>query len=267
MANDETQNSINLALNEIENIQNYIKKVGKSKEFMFDRFAKACNLFKSAGDISLRTSNDYKFYDSTKTASAKYFGIGDEKSLYNDMFNCANFFLNHHGSSEQFSTGLSMVFANSNHIRCYPVKVKLKMNDGGEHYDDFSFINFTQFYDDFGSLIHSCFVDLFHNIQITDSAQDMLSKLANKVSDGKRKCLSATIDGLNYYPKDIDLSKNFTIFETLTDMGGVDFNIYGYEMDYSNASIEKCGDLSNYINKRELKEHLSTYIQTKKVLQ
>lgn len=263
MTTDETQISINSALNEIDAIRNYIKKIGKSKEYMFQKFEKACGLLGCAGEINqANSSDDFRFYDSTNSVNAKYFVGENEKSSFNDLFNCTNFFLKHHGSSEQFATALSMIFANSNHIRCYPVRIKLKMTDGGEQYDEYSFINFTQFFDDDGSLIHSCFVDLFHNTINIDSLQEMLNILSSKVSNEKEKCLSAMFDGINYYTKDIDLSRNFTIFETLTDLGGVDFNIFGYEMDYSNANIDKCGDLTNYISKKELKEHLSTYIHT-----
>lgn len=263
MNTDETQSLINQAQSEIDAIKLAVNKSGKSEQNMFDRYAKACSLLNCEGKYDNLNKDEFKFYDSTKSANAKYFVGENEKSLFNDLYNCTNFFLKHHGSSEQFATALSMLFFNSKHIRCYPVRVKLTMTDGDEQYDDYTFINFTQFFDDNGSIMHSCYVDLFHNIKNIDLSQDMLNELSKKVSNDNEKCLSAIIDGINYYSQDLDLAKNFTIFETLTDAGGVDFNVFGYEDDYSNANVDKCSDLTNYISKKQLKEHLSNYISSK----
>ncbi len=262
MAYEESEENINLALMEVDAIRNNINKAGKSKDLIFDKYAKACSLFSCAGELTIKKdSKDMAFYDSTNSSKSKYFVSEEDTSEYNNIFNAVNFFLTHAGSSEQFATALSMVFANDNHIRSYPVKLKLKMNNEEDgFYDDYRFINFTQFFDDFGTLVHSCFIDLFDNIENYTSLDELIKVLQTKISDGGEKCVGVEVVGVNIFPSSIDLKKNFTIFESLTDMGGVDFNFFGYQLDYANADAEKCANLKNYVTKKQLKEHLNTYL-------
>ena len=262
MLHEESEHNISLALMEIEAIKNNINKTGKSKDLIFNRFETACELLKNKGTFSaIRDEGDTAFYDSTNSTKSKYFVTEDDTSQYNNIYNMAAFFLTHSGASEQFATALSMIFANDTLIRSYPVKLKLRMSDKEDGlYIDYRFINFTQFFDDFGTLVHTYYTDLFDGGNSYTNLEELLKELQTKLSNEEEKCVGIEISGVNVFPSNIDLRKNFTIFESLTDMGGVDFNFFGYQLDYSNADAEKCADLNNYITKKQLKEHLDTYL-------
>ena len=261
MLHEESENNISQAIMEIEAIKNTINKTGKSKDLIFNRFETACELLKNRGTFSTSKADNSAFYDSTNSTKSKYFVTEDDTSQYNNIYNMVAFFLTHSGASEQFATALSMVFANDPLIRSYPVKLKLKMSDKEEgFYLDYRFINFTQFFDDFGTLVHTYYTDLFDGGKSYTNLEDLLKRLQSDLSNEEETCVGIEISGVNVFPLDIDLRKNFTIFESLTDMGGVDFNFFGYQLDYANAAAEKCGNIKNYITKKQLKEHLDTYL-------
>ena len=172
-----------------------------------------------------------------------------------------NFFLNHQGTSAQFAGALSLVFANDKNIRVFPVRIKIKLKNAEQTADSFCFVNLVQIIDNDGTLIHSYYVDIFNNIPATIEHSKLLSRLADKLTNEHQECIYAEIDGINFYDPDIDIKKNFTIFECLTDAGGVDFNFDGYNFDYTNAAVENCIDLKNYISKKDYKEHLENYLK------
>lgn len=265
MSYAESENNISLAIMEIEAIRNQINQIGKSKDLIFSKFENACHILACKGESSSKKSNnDTAFYDSTNSVKSRYFLTEDDISEYNNIFNMVNFLLSHGGASEQFATALSMIFIDSTNIRSYPVKLKLKMshNEDG-FYTDCRFINFTQFFDNFGTLVHSRYTNLFDGGKDYDSLDELFKDLQAKVSNKEEKCLGIEVDGVNIYPPCVDLRRNFTIFESLTDLGGVDFNFFGYQLDYANADFEKCANIKNYITKKQLKEHLGAYIAIK----
>ena len=262
MLYEESEQNISQAIMEIEAIRNIINKTGKSKDLIFSRFESACELLKNKGNfVPNRKEGDTAFYDLTSSTKSKYFVTEEDTSQYNNIYNMSAFFLTHSGASEQFATALSMVFANDTLIRSYPVKLKLRMSDKEEGlYIDYRFINFTQFFDNFGTLVHTYFTDLFDGGKSYTNLEDLLKELQSKLTNDEEKCVGIEISGVNVFPSDLDLRKNFTIFESLTDRGGVDFNFFGYQLDYANADAEKCADIKNYITKKQLKEHLDTYL-------
>lgn len=263
----ETDENIQSALASIEAIRHFVGS-GKPNELIFDKYARCCALLNSAGEFDEKSlkQNPQAFFDATKLPKSKYFGAVQEDSQYNPYFNMASFFATHGGSGEQFATALSMIFANSKNIRCYPIKFKLKISDDGGTHEEFKFANLTQFFDDYGTMLHSCYINLFDGVANTDSLDDFIKSMLAKNSSKKQSCQMVEPVGLNYYPPSIDLGKNFTILETLTDQGGVEFNFFGYEMDRSDALFEKCGKLSNYISKKQLKSHLDNFISPDKNL-
>lgn len=264
MSYAESEHNISLAIMEIEAIRNEINKSGKSKDLIFSKFENACEMLTSKGEISNKTADDKFYYDATNSTKSRYFITEDDTSQYNNIFNMVSFLLSHGGASEQFATTLSMVFANDDLIRSYPVKLKLRMSDKEDgQYIDYRFINFTQFFDDFGTLVHTYFTDLFDGGKSYTSLDELLKELQTSLSNDEETCLGIEVDGVNIFPSCINLRKNFTIFESLTDMGGVDFNFFGYQLDYANADAEKCANLNNYTSKKQLKEHLSTYLEVK----
>ncbi len=262
MSYAESENNISHAIMQIEAIRNDINKMGKSKDLIFNKYENACSLLTCKGEITQKKSdNDNFFYDATNSTKSKYFLTEDDTSQYNNIFNMVSFLLGHSGASEQFATALSMIFIDSKRIRSYPVKLKLKMshNEDG-FYLDYRYINFTQFFDDFGTLVHTYFTNLFDGGKSYTNLDDLLKDLQTVISSEEEKCLGIEVDGVNIYPPCIDLRKNFTIFESLTDIGGVDFNFFGYQLDYANADAEKCANLNNYTSKKQLKEHISMYL-------
>ena len=264
MSYAESEHNISLAIMEIEAIRNEINKSGKSKDLIFSKSENACEMLTSKGEISNKTADDKFYYDATNSTKSRYFITEDDTSQYNNIFNMVSFLLSHGGASEQFATTLSMVFANDDLIRSYPVKLKLRMSDKEDgQYIDYRFINFTQFFDDFGTLVHTYFTDLFDGGKSYTSLDELLKELQTSLSNDEETCLGIEVDGVNIFPSCINLRKNFTIFESLTDMGGVDFNFFGYQLDYANADAEKCANLNNYTSKKQLKEHLSTYLEVK----
>lgn len=263
----ETEENIQSAIASIEAIRHFVSS-GKPNELIFDKYAKCCALLNSAGELdadSLR-KNPQAFFDATNLPKSKYFGAVQDDSQYNPYFNMASFFATHGGSSEQFATALSMIFANSKNIRCYPIKFKLKISDDGGIREEFKYANLTQFFDNYETMLHSCYINLFDGVANTDSLDEFIKAMKAKNSNKKQTCQTIEPVGLNYYPPSIDLGKNFTIFETLTDQGGVEFNFFGYEMDRSDALFEKCGKPSNYISKKQLKAHLDNFISSNKNL-
>ena len=185
----------------------------------------------------------------------------DDKSCYNDLFNLVNFFLNHQGTSEQFATALSLLFANDKNIRVFPVRVKIKLKNDEKTADSFTYMNFVQIIDDDGTLINSYYVDIFNNIPATIMYSRTLNKIKEALTNENQECTYAEIDGINFFESDIDIHKNFTILECLTDAGGIDFNYDGYDFDITNAAVENCVNIENYVSKKELKEHLNNYLK------
>lgn len=259
----ESEENISYTLTEINLIKNHINNSRKSKEFMFDKFNEAFSMLTCKGEMpaQINPQDNFGFYYPKRNALSKYFA---DESDYNETNNLATFFIEHEGNSEQFATGLSSLFIGDKHIKCYPMKIKLTSKNNNELVENYSFANFVQFFDDYGTLLHSGFVDVFNNIKLTHSLQDLLNELKQKETTNDNICTLAEIEGVNYYEDNLDLARNFTIFQTLTDQGGVQFNFDAYEFDFHNAEFENCQNLQNYISKRELKQHLSSYISSQK---
>ena len=150
-------------------------------------------------------------------------------------------------------------------IKCYPIKLKFTTQIADETSIKTRFANFVQFVDNNGILLHSAGIDIFDSVSTYDSFYDFISHETKLATSSKETVLNTTLEGLNYFKPDLDLSQNFTIFQKLTDDGGVSFNAEGYDFDYQNAEFSKCANLTNYMSKRELKAHLDNYLsaQTK----
>lgn len=263
MAYEESEENILLALTELDTVRNILNRECKSTDKIFDKFNRACEFFKNKGELDsnpISTSDMIGYYDSSNSVLTKYFMSNDDKSCYNDLFNLVNFFLMHQGTSEQFATALSMLFANDKNIRVYPVRIKVKLKNDEKTAESYSYMNFVQIIDDDGTLLHSYYVDIFNNIPPTIVYSRILNKLMECLTNESQECTYAEIDGINFYPHDIDIHKNFTILECLTNAGGVTFNYDGYEFDITNAAVENCINIENYVSKKELKEHMANYL-------
>ena len=264
MTYDESEENITLALTELDTVRNILNREHKATMQIYDKFNRACEYFTCKGEMpsTLVPSSELEgYYDSSNSIITKYFISNDDKSCYNHIFNLVNFFLNHQGTSAQFAGALSLLFANDKNIRVFPVRVKIKLKNADQTADSFCFVNLVQIIDDDGTLIHSFFVDLFNNIPATIEHSKLLTKLTEKLTNGDQECVYAEVDGINFYERDIDVKKNFTIFECLTDAGGVVFNFDGYNFDYTNAAVENCANIENYVSKKEYKEHLGNYLK------
>jgi hypothetical protein len=264
MTYDESEENISLALTELDTVRNILNRQHKATMQIYDKFNQACEYFRCRGEIdSMPTTIDEVegYYDSSNSVMTKYFMSKDDKSCYNNLFNLVNFFLNHQGTSAQFAGALSLLFANDKNIRVFPVRIKIKLKNEEQTADSFCFVNFVQIIDDDGTLIHSYYIDIFNNIPATIEHTKLLSRLAEKLTNEHQECIYADVDGINFYNPDIDVEKNFTIFECLTDAGGVDFNFEGYNFDYTNAAVENCINPENYTSKKEYREHLKNYLK------
>lgn len=263
MAYEETEENILLALTELDTVRNILNRECKSTDKIYDKFNRACNYLKCVGDIDSvpKPITEYNgYYDSSKSILTKYFMSDDDKTSYNHIFNMVNFLLNHQGTSAQFAVALSIIFANDKNIRCYPAKVRLKLKKDEKTAESFSYINFVQIIDDDGTLVHSYYIDIFNNIPATIVYTRLLDKLKDLHTNENQECTYVGIEGINFFNSSIDVLKNFTIIECLTDAGGVVFNADGYDFDITNGLVENCINIENYVSKRELKQHLSNYL-------
>ena len=263
MTYDESEENISLALTELDTVRNILNRQHKATMQIYDKFNQACEYFRCRGEFPAvsSTSELEGYYDSSNSVMTKYFMSSDDKSCYNNLFNLVNFFLNHQGTSAQFAGALSLLFANDKNVRVFPVRVKVKLKNAEQTADSFSFVNLVQIIDDDGTLIHSYYVDIFNNIPATIEHTQLLSRLADKLTNENQECTHAEVDGINFYNADIDIKKNFTIFECLTDAGGVDFNFEAYNFDYTNAAVENCANIENYVSKKEYRDHLENYLK------
>lgn len=263
MAYEETEENILLALTELDTVRNILNRECKSTDKIFDKFNRACSYLKCAGNIDdvPKPITEYNgYYDSSNSILKQYFISSDDNTCYNHIFNMVNFLLNHQGTSAQFAIALSLLFANDKNIRCYPAKVRLKLKKDEKTAESFSFINFVQIIDDDGTLVHSYYIDIFNDIPATIVYTRLLDKLKDLHTNENQECTYAGIEGINFFSSSIDVLKNFTIIECLTDGGGVSFNSDGYDFDITNGLVENCANIENYVSKRELKEHLSNYL-------
>ena len=263
MTYDESEENISLALTELDTVRNILNRQHKATMQIYDKFNQACEYFRCRGEFPAvsSTSELEGYYDSSNSVMTKYFMSSDDKSCYNNLFNLVNFFLNHQGTSAQFAGALSLLFANDKNVRVFPVRVKVKLKNAEQTADSFSFVNLVQIIDDDGTLIHSYYVDIFNNIPATIEHTKLLSRLADKLTNENQECTHAEVDGINFYNADIYIKKNFTIFECLTDAGGVDFNFEAYNFDYTNAAVENCANIENYVSKKEYRDHLENYLK------
>lgn len=259
----ESEENISYALTEINLIKNHINTSRKSKEFMFDKFGMAVSMLSCKGEMpsQINPQENFGFYYPKRNALSKYFA---DESDYNEINNLATFFIEHEGNSEQFATGLASLFVGDKHIKCYPMKIRLTSKSNNELNETYKFANFVQFFDDYGTLLHSGFVDVFNNIKLTHSLEELLGELKQKETTPESICTLTEVEGINYYEDDLDLARNFTIFQTLTDQGGVPFNFDAYEFDFHNAEFENCQNLKNYMSKKDLKQHLASFIASQK---
>ena len=258
----ESDNNIAQAITEINAIKNHLNQSKKTKEHMFDKFNTASNMLKCKGKAigSRNPQEDFGFYDSNDNVLSKYLLGETGDSSYNDIFNLTTFVLEHEGTSEQFASALSALFVGDKNIKCYPVKLRLVIKDKGELYEDHMFINFVQFFDDDGTFLHSYYTNLFDDIKNVLTLEKMSAQIKSKLLTDTQECVLIEFVGLNYFDTDFDFDKNYTIFQSLTDVGGIGFNYPAYEWDFQNAEYEKCANLENYISKKELKQHMQNYL-------
>lgn len=265
MINEDSNGLMNQAIIEMCSIRNHLNNTKPGKEFMFERFKEACNLLSNKGPKTPK-SDEIHYYDSSDSVASKYF-LANDNSQFNELFNCTRFFAYHEGASEQFATALAMVFVGDKNIKCYPIKLTFSIQSQDETITRERYANFVQFVDDNGILLHSAGIDIFDNVATFDSFYDFIDHETKIIAKPKETVLNTTFDGLNYFKPDLDISKNFTIFQQLTDDGGVSFNAEGYDFDYQNAEFAKCANLTNYMSKKELKEHLNTYLSKQKTME
>ena len=264
MTYEESIENINLAITELEAIKKNLNRDSISSKEIFLRFEKACEIFKCVGkieDIGLTENKLDGYYDSSNGLLKNYFAFGGDKLSHNGVSNLTNFFLKQRGTSEQFAIALSLVFAGDENIRCYPIRIKLKLKNNELSAESYTYANFVQIIDDDGILLNSYFVDIFNNLKPTIEYTKLINNIINMLTNENQICTCGEIEAMNIYNSDIDIVKNLKIFEHLTCDGGVNFNFDGYNFDITNAAVENCINLDNYVSKKEYKEHLDNYIQ------
>jgi len=258
MAVEETEESIDLAITEMNALKNRIGSIGTSNELMFTRFNNAFKLLTSKGKIEGKPTDD-GFYSSSKHILANYFLVENDE-LYTPLSNCTTFFLEHYGNSQQFALALSMIFFGDVNINCFPVKVKILIKNETETTENYHYINFVKFRDNDETLIMAGYADLYFGIGRVNTFEEIADALKEIYSNNDQKCIDVQMEGMAYFEQDIDLKKNFTILQTLTNNAVIDFNYEGYQLDFLSAELEKCSDLKNYLNSKDLSYCLKTYL-------
>lgn len=259
MAIEETEGNIELAITEMNALKNKIGSIGSSNELMFARFNNAFKLLTSKGKMEGNKPIDDGYYSSSKHILADYFLVESDE-LYTPMSNCTTFFLEHYGNSQQFALALSMIFLGDTNINCYPVKVKSLMKNDTETYENYHYINFVKFRDNDGTLIMAGYTDLYFGIPRVNTFEEMADALKEIYSTDSEKCIDVQMEGMAYFEQNIDLKKNFTILQTLTNNDVIEFNYEGYQLDFLSAELERCSDLKNYLNSKDLSYCLKTYL-------
>lgn len=259
MEYEETEENISRALTELNAIKNKIGSTGSDQ--MFARFNNAVKILSSKGPVGDRLDSlDFGYYDDSKNAIIKYIQGEDSDELYTPGFNLTTFLIDHYGNSEQFALALSLIFASDKNIMCYPVKVRIKFNDGLEEKEIYHYISFVEFLDDDGTYITSNFLDIYNNVSKAETFEELSTILKEKYSSETKECIDIVMEGLSYFENDLDISKNFTIIQTMTDAFVMEFNYEAFNLDSSNAELEKCADIKNYLNSKDLSKCLKNYL-------
>lgn len=259
---EENEENINKALIELRAMKSKVESVGQTNEQMYARLSSAIKLLRSKGPVQDKVDDDeFGFYDDSKIPISKYIQGTDSDELYNPGQTCTTFLLDHYGNSEQFALVLSMLFLSDKNISCYPVKIKATIDNEVEQKYIFHYLNFVIFVDDDGTYISSCFVDLYQNVDRAENFEELQAMLKEKYSSNEEQCKDITMLGIAYFEDDIDLFKNFTIIQTLTDTAVIDFNYDAFSLDVSNAEFEKCSKITGYLDSKDLARCLKNYLK------
>ena len=259
---EENEENINKALIELDVLKTKIGNINSSNEQMFTRLSNAIKVLSSKGPIQDKVDDDeFGYYDDSKIPISQYIQGNENDELYNPGQTCTTFLLSHYGNSEQFALVLSMLFLKDKNIFCYPVKIRATIDGELEQKFIYHYLNFVIFVDDDGTYISSCFVDLYQNVNRAENWEELQNILREKYSSSEGQCSDITMLGVAYFEEDIDINKNFTIIQTLTDTAVIEFNYDAFYLDVSNAEFEKCSDITGYLDSKDLAKCLKNYLK------